>query len=169
VNVSHGACGNLLDHDAPGFLQPPRLAPEAVELVRARQHAQRPRGLEARVDARDEFVGVRRERHLARIRQPEQPRYVILRFRHHLAEDALPLAVGERGRVAPVARVRALGRVGPGMVAVCGEMQPPRIGGAEFREELVEHFSFRKLPEKPTQRRRGAEIREELMREFGLR
>ena len=87
------------------LLQAPRLAAEAVELV-AIVSTRSGRRVEARVDARDELVRVGRERDLPRIGQAEEAGDVRLRVRHHFAEHALPLAVGERGRVGPVARVR---------------------------------------------------------------
>src|SRR5471032_42730 len=68
VKLSHGV-GDFLDDEPARLPQPPRLAPEAVEFARAREHAQRPRELEAGVDSRDELVRVRRERDLPRIRQ----------------------------------------------------------------------------------------------------
>jgi hypothetical protein len=53
---------------------------------------------------------------------------VLLRARVELAEDPLPLEVEQFRGVQPSALLRVEGDVRPGMVAVCGEVQPPGFG-----------------------------------------
>jgi hypothetical protein len=111
-----------------------------VELAVGRQHAHRPPRREQRQQPQDEAVRVRPESDRRRVRQVEEPGDMALGARDHLAEDRLPLAVGEPGGVLPAPFLRREGHVRPEVMAMGRHMQPPRIGGEEAGEvPLVAH------------------------------
>jgi hypothetical protein len=122
------------------LFEPPDLPPEAVKLAVGRQHADRLAGRKQREQPHDEAVGVGPKGDRRGVRKVEDSRHMPLRRRHDLAEDRLPLAVGETGGIEPALLLRREGDVGPEVVAVGGEMQPLRIGGEEALEvPLVAH------------------------------
>src|SRR6185295_9864726 len=75
-----------------GFLQPARLAVEAMELVRGRQHPLRPAPVEAGVQPHHELVRVRRKGDLFRVRKAQMTSDVRLGFGEYFAEYPVPLA-----------------------------------------------------------------------------
>jgi hypothetical protein len=54
-------------------------------------------------------------------------------------DHCLPLSIDLRGRYLPVAPVRSLGDIGPGMVAMGRRVQETGIRGEKIREMFLEH------------------------------
>jgi hypothetical protein len=102
----------------------------AVAGENARDGARRQR----RQQAADEVVGVGRERDGGGIGQTEERGDAPLHARHQRPEDRLPFGVGEARGVGERTAMGGAGGVWPVMMAVRGEMDAPRRGGAELGE-----------------------------------
>ena len=138
--IGEGLRGHPRDLGEAFLFQPRRLPGEAVKLAVGRENAQPPVGGEQRQQPQEETVGVRPEGDPSGVAEIEQARDMCLSSRQDLAENLLPFAVGEPGRVFPAALLRLEGDVGPEMMAVGGKMHPLRRGGEEALEmRLVIH------------------------------
>ena len=109
------------------LLEPARLAREAVELAIGAEQPRRPPGRQARQQTVQEPVAVGREDDVLGPAQAEDARDAPLGGGGDLAQDRLPLAIGQARRVQPTARLGLEGHVRPQVVAVRGEVQPPRV------------------------------------------
>ena len=132
--------GDGLDLE-PAVLCPAReLAPRRMEFAVARQHAQ-PLGIAARARRRQpdqEIMRIRREHDRRRIAAPQFVGDMGLRLGPHLAHHAVPLAVGKPRGILPAFDLPGEARVGPQMMAVRGEVQPPGSGAKALREQRLE-------------------------------
>jgi hypothetical protein len=128
-------CWNTGHRQPAGFLQPARLAFEAMKLVRGRQHPLRPAPVEAGVQPHHELVRIRRKGDLVRVGKVQMTSDVRLGFGEHCAEYPIPLAVGQANRIVPVCQLRRARHVGPWMMAVRRAVQPV-TGGLEEPAEV---------------------------------
>ena len=137
--VPPGLARDAGDRDQPILLQPRQLAGEAVEFAVRGQHPGRPVQRQRRQQAEDEFMGIGGEDQRRRVRQSEVARHMPLGGLPDRAQHLLPLAVQQPRRIFPGGQLRRPGHVRPGMVAMRGEVQPPRPGGqasGEMRPQI---------------------------------
>ncbi|MNN66967.1 hypothetical protein D3C81_1825720 [compost metagenome] len=129
------------DHGFAGLFPAFGLAAEGVELAIGGQDADRLL-LDARGQADQQVVGVGGEDQAVRRGQVQFPRHMLLGLGNDLAEDQLPLAVGEAVGLGPGLDLGVEAGVGPQVMAVGGEMQSLGIEAEGAREEgLVAHAS----------------------------
>ena len=122
------------DHGFAGLFPAFRLAAERVKLAVGGQDAHR-LCLHARDDAQQDVVGVGRKDQTVGRGQVQLLGHVRLRLGNDLAEDQVPLAVGEAVGLGPGLHLRVETGVWPQVMAVGGEMQPLGIETQGAREE----------------------------------
>jgi hypothetical protein len=125
------------------LLEPLGLAGERVELAVGGEDPKRLRFVEARQEAHQELVGVRSEGDLVGRREAEDPRDVGAGPGQHRPEDVLPFPIDEACRVVPAFEHGLARDVGPGVMAMGGEVQPfgvgqePRVVGLQHRGDDI--------------------------------
>ena len=133
---------NRLDRDAGDarqtlLLESAHLARETVELAVGGEHLDDAPGGQAGEDPVQQSVGVGRESDVLGPAQAEDARHVFLGRRIGLAEDLLPLAVGQARCVQPALLLGLEGHVRPEVVAMCGEVQALRVRLQESPKVLL--------------------------------
>ncbi|MNT19948.1 hypothetical protein D3C72_1552360 [compost metagenome] len=127
------------DHGLAGLFPALGLAAEGVELAVGGQDAHRLL-LDPGHEADQQVVGVGGEDQAVGRRQVQLLRHMLLRLGDDLAEDQLPLAVGEAVGLGPGLDLGVEAGVGPQVMAVGGEMQAFRVKAERARKEgLVAH------------------------------
>ena len=117
--------------DKPVLLQPGALAAERMELAVACQYPGWTVGGQARQDAADKFMGVRCGNQCFGVGQIQMACNASADIAPDIAQDMLPLSVGQFSGLVPAAQVRIAGDVGPEMMAVGGKMQVNTVLGPE--------------------------------------
>ena len=135
--------GQLARHRQPGddrlarFLPPRELAPRAVEFAFGRQHAQRlpaaPRTGRRQPD--QQVVGIAGEHHRAGVGGAKLIGDMALRLGPDLAHDPVPFAIGQPRGIVPRLDLPRKAGVGPQMMAVRRQVEPPRCRGQAFGEQ----------------------------------
>ena len=137
--LSNGSTGTRSTAAPAVFLPARELAPRAVELAVAGQHAERPGAARRGGDQADEKSWVFGAKTIAsRDAGAELGRDLGLRRGPDLVHHLVPLAVGEPRGVVPRLDLPVEAGVGPQMMAVRGEVQPAGIGPRLRREQPFE-------------------------------
>ena len=126
--------GDARDRHQPVFLQPRELAGQGMEFGIGGQDAGRPAGRQGREDPQQEIMGVRREDQRGGVGQRQLAGDLRAEIRQHRSQHLGPFPVLQPRGGVPGLDLGGAGHVGPGVVAVGGDMQPRGIGGEEAGE-----------------------------------